>query len=242
MYPLYIFLTFSLCAFAKSNSVAQTCPDDVIRTGSKYLEVLDDTCYQFFPDTSMKKSYWEAESACAKLQGTLVMPKTKKINQFIVDTLLKYKMTEEVFIGLNNKEDRTMLRWSDGELLTSPGLNQNFPKDIEMFRPWKYTAKKPSTDCVTLNPVKNTWQSIDCQKNIVNRLFGRQNRRLFICEFVRVEDKDGTGGAGGGNGSPDLLDYLLNPLPQNRYVPTLTTSSMVVLHALALLMIHTATL
>ncbi|GFO12187.1 hypothetical protein PoB_003869200 [Plakobranchus ocellatus] len=189
----------AIAVSVNADSIANICPDDVVRTGSKYLKVLDDKCYQFFVDPALKKTYWEAQITCNQYEGKLAMPKTEKFNQFLVDSLLDYNIIEEVFIGLDNLKNANEFMWADGKNLRVPGFYNNFEKDIEMFRPFRSSTveQRPETqsnECVVLDPVIDSWRKVNCRRDMVQRLFGLKNKRLFICEYgeddIDKEDAD----------------------------------------------------
>ncbi|GFO12192.1 endonuclease-reverse transcriptase [Plakobranchus ocellatus] len=187
-----------------ADSTANICPDDVVRTGSKFLKVLDDKCYQFFVDPALKKPYREAQITCNQYKGNLAMPKTEKINQFLVDSLLDYNIIEEVFIGLDNLKNAKEFMWADGKNLKLPGFYENFQKDIEMFRPSRYSTatqrpKTQSNECVVLDPVKDIWRiwrKVNCRRDMVQRLLSLKNKRLFICEYGEDDKDDADNGVG----------------------------------------------
>ncbi|GFO12116.1 collectin-10 [Plakobranchus ocellatus] len=187
MYCLIIFATVLMGAFPSyADTEANVCPDDIMRKDTTYIKVYKDKCYKFFIDSGSAKQYWEAQEECEKSKGNLAMPKTKILNQFLVDSLLAYGYQYEVFIGLDDMKKEKTFKWADGSELMVPGFYQNFDEGTGIFRTG---ASRASKDCITLDPVKNKWRDIDCRRNLVELMFGFKKPRHFICEYEIKQGK-----------------------------------------------------
>ncbi|GFO12132.1 collectin-11 [Plakobranchus ocellatus] len=180
MHDLIIFATVLMCAFAShADTVADTCPDDVIKTNTSRLKMYNGECYKFFIDSGSEKQYWEAQEECEKNKGNLAMPKTETLNQFLVDSLLAYGVQDEVFIGLDDMKEEKNFRWADGSKLMVPGFYENFAPQAGIFR----KDGSRNSNCVVLDPLTNTWKDLDCRRGMLQRMFGFKNQRLFVCEY-----------------------------------------------------------
>ncbi|GFO38131.1 collectin-11 [Plakobranchus ocellatus] len=169
-----------------ADKVKDVCPDKVIKSGTKLLKVYDGKCYQFFQDHDVKKQFWEAEDECKKDKGLLAMPKTEKINQFLVDSLKEYKIKEPVFIGLDDIGHEAYFKWADGKDLDVSRFYHNFAKDTGILRKrskWNPFKIYDDYDCVTLDPLTTKWVDIDCRRGVVQKISGWEKNRLFICEY-----------------------------------------------------------
>ncbi|GFO38130.1 collectin-11 [Plakobranchus ocellatus] len=187
MNALVILTTLSVWAcISLADKVKDVCPDKVVKSSTKLLKVYNGTCYQFFKDHDVKKQYWEAQDECKRKKGLLAMPKTKEINQFLVNTLKEFKIKEPVFIGLDDIRDDGVFRWADGKVLRGSGVYHNFAKGNGILRrmsQWDPFRLMDDYDCVTLDPSKNKWVDVDCRRNLVQRISKWEKNRLFICEY-----------------------------------------------------------
>ncbi|GFO02024.1 collectin-11 [Plakobranchus ocellatus] len=153
---------------------------------TKFLKPYQDKCYKFYVQPRSKRQYWEAQRECKKNKGNLAMPKTEEMNKFLADSLLQYGEKEEVFIGLDDMERERQFKWKDGSELMKPKFYENFNKGTGIFR----KRGGQNRDCVTLDPLSNKWQDIDCRRNIIQRLTGYRKAKSFVCEYGDDNDKD----------------------------------------------------
>ncbi|GFO16261.1 collectin-11 [Plakobranchus ocellatus] len=187
MFAVAIFITVWICVVPSFTAKVktETCPSHILQGGAKFLKSYRGKCYKFYAHPDSKKQYWEAQKECEEIKGNLAMPKTKEVNQFLVESLLEYDMTEEVFIGLDDMDKEDNFKWKDGSELMKPKFYQNFASGTGIFR----KRGGQSRDCVTLDPVSNTWQDIECRRNILQRLTGyKKKERSFVCEAGNDED------------------------------------------------------
>ncbi|GFO16262.1 collectin-11 [Plakobranchus ocellatus] len=202
MFVLAIFATFPLCAVPiYARTAAVTCPSGNPEGSKQFVKPFKGKCFKFYAQPDSKKQYWEAQKECEKNKGNLAMPKTKEVNQFLVESLLEYDMTEEVFIGLDDMDKEDNFKWKDGSELMKPKFYQNFATGTGIFR----QRGGQSKDCVTLDPVSNTWRDIECRRNILQRLTGyKKKERSFVCEAENRDnnesgpDSDATGSSENG--------------------------------------------
>ncbi|GFO28971.1 collectin-11 [Plakobranchus ocellatus] len=181
-FALVIVATVFICADPVfTDSVMDLCPLGVIWGDTRYLKVLGNKCYQFGIPPASKAQYWQAQEVCEFDSGNLAMPKTEEINDFLVDALSEFNITDEVFIGLDDMIIEGEFRWKDGSKLMTPNFYENFAPDTGIFR----TRDSRNNDCVTLNPVTNTWQDIDCRRGFFRRLTDYRQERHYICEYEK---------------------------------------------------------
>ncbi|GFO12195.1 hypothetical protein PoB_003870000 [Plakobranchus ocellatus] len=107
------------------------------------------------------------------------MPKTEKINQFLVDTLTKNNIEEEVFIGLDDLEKEHVFKWKDGTRLIRPKFYNNFGYGVGIYREQGATGGH----CVSLDPDVNVWKDVECRRNLWQMLRGFKARGSFVCEY-----------------------------------------------------------
>ncbi|GFO12122.1 collectin-11 [Plakobranchus ocellatus] len=218
MYDPIIFITILVCVFpSRAVTKADASQQNTINVDTKHFKIYEGKCFEFFTDPKSKKQYFEAQDECEKNQGFLAMPKTKKINQFLVDNLLELGIREDVFIGLNDMREEGKFRWEDGNTLVVPGFYENFAKGgVNLLH-----RSPESRDCVTLNPVTNIWLDIDCRRNWLQRMFGHAKRRLFICEYKNYKrtnafcTTDATVAVGNGFINDEDDDYKRYTIPFN---------------------------
>ncbi|GFO28963.1 collectin-10 [Plakobranchus ocellatus] len=202
---LVVVATVFICAdTALAGSVEDVCPRRLLLVGKRYLEVLGNKCYKFHVYSSSELQYWDAQSRCELNFGNLAMPKTKEINDFLVDALSKYDITDEVFIGLDDMNTEGEFRWKDGSKLETPNFYENFAPGTGISR----TKDSRNNDCVTLNPVTNTWQDIDCRRSFLRRITDFKKERHYICEY-EGENVDAAGSddaPGAASADTDVVD------------------------------------
>ncbi|GFO19845.1 collectin-11 [Plakobranchus ocellatus] len=218
--------TASLACSCQAGEIEDTCPPDLVNTVREFLQVLDDVCYQFVNSSDSKVQFREAQKICEDNGGSLAMPKTEKINDFLVEKLLSYGIQEEAFIGLDDFKDENefrwlvviqrrspeqlfcfvvgvkllylgafffqpftfVFRWHDGEKLKQSNFYENFGKGKGIYRKKGFFNSDVFNDCVTLNPVTNAWQDLDCGRSYVRVWAGWKKERLYICQYLPQEE------------------------------------------------------
>ncbi|GFO28969.1 collectin-11 [Plakobranchus ocellatus] len=186
-FALVVVATVFTCADpVLTGSVNETCPPGVLLGDEQYLKVHGNKCYEFHLSPESEKQYWEAQDRCEFNNGNLAMPKTKEINDFLVDALSGYNLTVEVYIGLDDMTIEGEFRWKDGSKLMTPNFYNNFAPDTGIFR----TRDPRNNDCVTLNFVTNTWQDIDCRRGLFRRLTDYRLDKPYVCEYEVKKDDD----------------------------------------------------
>jgi len=170
---MFLALTTLLCLLAVGlGSRVAECPAGLNRF---YLQTKGNYCYRFV--FNYKRDYDAAQADCRKNGGNLAMPKSKDINDFLIDTLLHtYEHVDMAWIGLNDRRDEDEFDWIDGTRLKSgsfaPWATDNGPRGF-----W---SMKHVEDCVTLNPFEGKWHDFHCSDYAI----GPNQQKSFICEYV----------------------------------------------------------
>ncbi|GFO19846.1 collectin-10 [Plakobranchus ocellatus] len=184
---VFAVFTASLASSCQAGEIEDTCPPDLVNTVREFLQVLDGVCYQFVNSSDAKVQFREAIKKCEDNGGSLAMPKTEKINDFLVEKLLSYGIQEEAFIGLDDIRDENEFRWHDGEKLKQSNFYENFGKGKGIYRKKGLFDPDVFNDCVTLNPVTNAWQDLDCGRSYWRVWTGWKKERLYICQYLPQE-------------------------------------------------------
>ena len=100
------------------------------------------------------------------------MPKTKDINDFLLQEMKTFLNRKPMWIGMNDKEEEGKIVWEDGSKVDAWG---NFGKGSGgLFR--------GDEDCFALNPNDGKWHDYGCSKK--GLLGFRGNSKLhFICQY-----------------------------------------------------------
>ena len=103
------------------------------------------------------------------------MPKTKDVNDFLLQEMRRLNITQPMWIGMNDKAEEGTWIWEDGSEVESWGnINYDFwPDDIE--------------DCMALDPNDGQWHDRPClelrflPKGFMNHKFS------FICQYPKID-------------------------------------------------------
>ena len=181
-----ILLSVSLffTAFGTNSSIVKSCPSAAVKTtGSNYFRVLHDNCFLFMTYDTV--AYEIAKTKCQDYGGNLAMPKTKAINDFLVQEMKSFDKPRPMWIGMHDKviKDRAMI-WEDGSHVDSWG-NFDWTKD-GLFG--------GGEDCIALDPNDGKWHDYGCSKTgILSRLGVAKNTKLpFICQYRAQKDSGKT--------------------------------------------------
>ncbi|KAK3775584.1 hypothetical protein RRG08_000400 [Elysia crispata] len=171
---------FIQSAFDTNSSIVKSCPSAAVKTtSSKYFRVLQDNCFLFMTYDTV--AYEIAKTKCQDYGGNLAMPKTKAINDFLVQEMKSFDKPRPMWIGMHDKviKDRAMV-WEDGSHVDSWG-NFDWTKD-GLFG--------GGEDCIALDPNDGKWHDYGCSKTgILSRLGVAKNTKLpFICQYSVKKD------------------------------------------------------
>ena len=116
--------------------------------------------------------YETANKKCQISEGTLAMPKTKDINDFLLQEMKKLNTDQPMWIGMNDKEEEGTIVWEDGSKVNSWGN--------------VYSSFLFSGDCYALNPTDGKWHDYGCS-NTGFFVFTGNSKLPFICQY-RIKD------------------------------------------------------
>ena len=160
-----------------TRSIDSTCPPGVLNSiGPHFLQVFNETCFHFVLYKWV--SYGEASKACSKFGGTLALPKTKPLNDYLTDQLLNhYDISEDVWIGLHDKKEDTKFVWEDNSDLEW----HNFAKRSGLNNPWLISGNE---DCVALDPGdEGQWYDYQCDSDLFSWATRSNPKKSYICQY-----------------------------------------------------------
>ena len=117
--------------------------------------------------------------------GTLAMPKTKPLNDFLADQLFNnYGKKEEAWIGLHDKKEETKFVWEDNSDL----VWHNFAKGSGPDNDWLIRGVE---DCVALTPGgQGLWNDYQCDSNFLSWITQSRPEKIYICQYtLNMHDK-----------------------------------------------------
>ncbi|GFR85022.1 collectin-11 [Elysia marginata] len=157
-------------------TIQNTCPPGVISTVNEfYLQVVNETCFNFV--VYDRKVYRDASQACKRNGGTLALPKTEDLNDYLADKAYShYGIDDEVWIGLNDMKDEHHFVWEDQDELDW----ENFAIHHGLNNRWIF---KHIQDCVALDPYDGGWYDYPCDKGLVSSALDSAPKKMFICQY-----------------------------------------------------------
>ena len=170
-----------------------TCPPDLVeRTDAFFLQVRDGSCFYFVAKPDERKSHGDAKADCEKDGGTLALPKTESLNDYLFDQISNTytDMSDEVWIGLNAKEEDGKFLWDDdgSELEWNNFAEGNGPEN----KGWLTLVE----DCVIIDKKdKGAWHDYQCDNNLFAWVTFNRSRKGYICQYTSKNDaQDGITG------------------------------------------------
>ena len=170
-----------------------TCPPGLVeRTDPVYLQVRDGSCFYFVCPFQGRKDYGNANDNCKEDGGTLAMPKTKSVNDFLYDQIFSTYtgMSDEVWIGLEDKNNEYEYTWVDGSDLEWDNFaKRNGYDKINAF----VTLVEP---CVTIDRRdRGLWHDYRCDDDFVSWITMNDSKKSYICQYTPAdEDQEGITG------------------------------------------------
>ncbi|KAK3790282.1 hypothetical protein RRG08_034844 [Elysia crispata] len=173
-----ISLLFAAAVTAEERTLENFCPPGVLSTESNiYLQVHEGSCFRFV--TYRMRDYNHASGDCRQDGGTLAMPKTQSLNDYLTEQWLNhYNIRSPVWIGLHDKVKETEFMWEDNSKLGWSNFDKgNGPKN-NIFR-------RGVEDCVAIDPTKNgQWHDFQCKSNFVSVVTGSNPKKRYICQYT----------------------------------------------------------
>ena len=113
--------------------------------------------------------------------GTLALPNSKPLNDFLADQMLNhYGTSEQAWIGLYNKKNETKFVWDDNSELEW----HNFAKGHGPGNDWLSAGIE---DCAAMDPKDDgLWYDYQCDSTSWANVFNPQ--KIFICQYTLGEN------------------------------------------------------
>ena len=125
--------------------------------------------------------YETASDKCKSNGGTLAMPKTKDVNDFLIQEMRSFdRPWQPMWIGMNDKNVEGKIVWEDGT-------------DVNEWGNFDWTNGGlfgPAEDCFALDPNNEKWHDYGCSNTgLLTTIRITENALLpFICQYpVRQE-------------------------------------------------------
>ncbi|GFN89641.1 collectin-11 [Plakobranchus ocellatus] len=177
MYLVALIVSLLVATGAAVDDIQTFCPNSVLESiDPYYLHVNNGSCFHFAIYKS--KEYDEANQECVEDGGTLAMPKTKSINDYLRDIILnQYMIRGDIWIGLNDLVKEDVFVWEDGDPMgwdnfaDGNGLDNNF---VSAF----------VEDCAALDVESSLWHDFQCFSNLITSITKSKPRKKFVCQYT----------------------------------------------------------
>ncbi|RUS87724.1 hypothetical protein EGW08_004470, partial [Elysia chlorotica] len=133
-------------------------------TNTRYFSIVNNTCFIFMVHENV--SFQTAAKNCNSFGGNLAMPKTKDVNDFLLEEMGKINATESMWIGLNDKDVEGEWKWMDGTQVQFWNNMEQSNYGLSIFE-----------DCVALNPQDRQWHDYRCTTFLSKKL-------PYICQYA----------------------------------------------------------
>ena len=104
------------------------------------------------------------------------MPKTKDLNDFLVQEMKDLDQTEDMWIGMHQRTTGLM-EWEDGTEVADWGNFRVFSQDARFFN--GFITIGNGKECVAINPKNGQWRDYRCE----NKFHTRDAKLPYICQF-----------------------------------------------------------
>ena len=144
--------------------------------GPYFLQLHNGTCFYFA--VNRWKTYHGADADCVSGGGTLALPKTKALNDYLTDQLLNhYNRKDEAWIGLHDKDKEGRFQWEDD---TSVEWT-NFASRNGPDNGWFASRRE---DCVAIDPLDDgMWHDFQCKEDFIALISGSEPLKMYICQY-----------------------------------------------------------
>ncbi|GFR65239.1 collectin-10 [Elysia marginata] len=153
-------------------TVETACPKYMLHlAGLSRFSVFNDTCFLFVTYQSL--AYEDAQRSCQFEGGTLAMPKTKPVNDFLIQEMRRRGFVEQMWIGMHDRVDEGSWMWEDGSDAADWG-NMNF---------FNGGLFGDGSDCMALDPLDGEWHDNRCYT------WGFNTELHYICQYKIKAEK-----------------------------------------------------
>lgn len=152
-------------------AVKRYCPPGALDiVGDHYFGVYKGTCFLFI--TYVRVTYHSALRTCGQHNGTLAMPKTKSINDFLVNKMHRMDERDAMWIGMHDQATEGEMVWEDGDTVEW----DNFDWGVHGL--WGGRE-----DCIALDPDDGEWHDYTCDRPWISGIT-TSHLKPFICQYV----------------------------------------------------------
>ena len=160
-----------------SETADTICPPDLLDKDSQYLQVRDGSCFHF--SINNLKTYSDASKDCMQYGGTLALPKTKELNDYLTSQLKNhYSKAAGAWIGLHNKKGNIKFLWEDNSELDWTNFKEGAGPQNDWFT-------KRDEYCVFINPEQSgIWEDLKCNSTTKTSSIKANPKKLYICQYT----------------------------------------------------------
>ncbi|KAK3790285.1 hypothetical protein RRG08_034846 [Elysia crispata] len=179
------FLLFVSVVTAAERTLQNSCPSGVLKTVDPYyLQVQNGSCFQFVKNKM--RTYGDASADCRKYGGTLALPKTQSLNDYlIVQSVKRYRMLSPIWIGLHDLRKEKEFVWEDNTAMEWNNFAKGNGPDNNIFR-------RGLEDCVAIDPYDDgLWHDFQCNTGFIASVTFSSPKKMYICQYTidLVDDK-----------------------------------------------------
>ncbi|GFS27917.1 collectin-10 [Elysia marginata] len=155
-----------LCGLTTNHTLLEALcsPQALYIAGPTYLSIFNNTCYFFV--TYHPVVYEDALRHCHYDGGSLAMPKTKPVNDFLIQEMRKRGYYKPMWIGMHSKAKGGSWRWEDGSKVV-PWGNMNWLNGFGL-----------AEHCMALNSRDGQWHDMRCSAWFLN------DELPYICQYA----------------------------------------------------------
>ena len=132
------------------------------------------------------RTYGDASADCRKYGGTLALPKTQSLNDYlIVQSVKRYRMLSPIWIGLHDLRKEKEFVWEDNTAMEWNNFAKGNGPDNNIFR-------RGLEDCVAIDPYDDgLWHDFQCNTGFIASVTFSSPKKMYICQYTidLVDDK-----------------------------------------------------
>jgi len=149
------------------------CPKNIM-DADQYVHYHNGICYEFV--VYARRTFWDADANCKNKGGSLVIIKSRDVNDFIWRNLYyNYRVRSHTWIGLSDVHDEGAFIWADRTnskyYFTNWGYNQG---------PHNYYGY--DEDCAAIDPRGGAWHDHDCNDYFFTSGFSAR----YVCQYNAI--------------------------------------------------------
>ncbi|KAK3790286.1 hypothetical protein RRG08_034847 [Elysia crispata] len=172
------FLLLVSVVAATNRTLENSCPSGVLGMADPfYLQVYDGSCYHFVKNKM--RTFGDASADCRKYGGTLALPKTQSLNDYLtVQSSKQYKMLNPIWIGLHDLFKEKEFVWQDNSKMEWSNFAKGNGPDNNIFR-------RGLEDCVAIDPTDDgLWHDYQCNTGFIASVTFSKPKKMYICQYT----------------------------------------------------------